>query len=298
MTYSIVARDPATGEIGVAVESHYFSTGSVVTWAEPGVGAVATQSLARIEYGPEGIALMRDGIAAPEALARLTAADRGASVRQVAMIDAAGRVAVHTGERCIEAAGHIAGDSFSVQANMMTDATIWPAMSEAYRAATGDLAERMLAALAAAQDAGGDIRGQQSAAMLVVGGDRAEPAWKREVDLRVEDHAAPIDEMRRLLRLHRAYRINSAGDDALGTGDIETAMARYDEACALAPENGELRFWAALGLIRAGHEDRALPMLRETFARAPGFADLVPRLTHLGMVADDAALLARIAAQR
>lgn len=298
MTYSIVARDAATGQVGVAVQSHYFSTGSVVTWAEPGVGAVATQSLARVEYGPEGLALMREGMAPADALARLTEADRGASVRQVAMIDAAGRVAAHTGARCIEAAGHIIGENFSVQANMMTDATIWPAMAQAYRAATGDLAERMFAALAAAQDAGGDIRGQQSAAMLVVNGDRAEPAWKRVVDLRVEDHAAPIDEMRRLLRLHRAYRINSDGDDALGAGDVTTAMARYEEARALAPENDELRFWAALALIRAGHEDRALPMLRETFARAPGFADLVPRLTHLGMVVEDAALLARIAALR
>lgn len=298
MTYSIVARDASTGQIGVAVQSHYFSTGSVVTWAEPGVGAVATQSMARIEYGPEGLALMRDGVHAAEALARLAAADRGESVRQVAMIDAAGRVATHTGARCIAAAGHITGDGFSVQANMMTDDTIWPAMAAAYTTATGSLAERMLAALAAGQDAGGDIRGQQSAAMIVVSGDRSEPPWKRELELRIEDHAAPIDELRRLLRLHRAYRVNSAGDDALGAGDLATALARYEEARALAPESHELRFWAALALLRSGHEDQALPMLRETFAGAPGFADLVPRLTHLGMVADDPALLARISALR
>ena len=298
MTYSIVARDAATGEIGVAVQSHYFSTGSVVTWAEPGVGAVATQSMARIEYGPDGLALMRAGASAHAALARLTAEDRGASVRQVAMIDAEGRVAVHTGERCIAAAGHISGDGFSAQANMMVDDTIWPAMADAYRGASGDLAQRMLAALAAAQDAGGDVRGQQSAAMIVVSGNRAEPAWKREIELRIEDHPAPIDEMRRLLALHRAYRVNGDGDAALAAGDLTRALSLYEEARTLAPDNDELCFWGALALIHAGHEDRALPLLRGTFARAPGFADLVPRLTHLGMVADDPALLARIEAMR
>lgn len=298
MTYSIVARDPATGQLGVAVQSHYFSTGSVVTWAEPGVGAIATQSLARIEYGPEGLTLLREGVVAPDALARLTAADRGASVRQVAMIDAAGRVAAHTGARCIADAGHVTGDNFSVQANMMANDTIWSAMAAAYTSASGDLAERLVAALTAGQTAGGDIRGQQSAAIIVVSGDPTEPAWKREIELRVEDHPAPVEELRRLLRLHRAYRVNGEGDDALGAGDVATAMQRFNEACALAPENDELRFWAALALIRAGREDDAAPMLRQTFARAPGFADLVPRLTPLGMVADVPALLARIDALR
>ncbi len=298
MTYSIVARDSETGQLGVAVQSHYFSVGSVVTWAEPGVGAIATQSLARIEYGPEGLAMMRDGVAAPDALAKLTSADSGQSVRQVAMIDATGGVGVHTGARCIEAAGHISGDSFSVQANMMVDDTIWPAMHDAYVAATGSFAERLLAALSAGQAAGGDIRGQQSAAILIVSGDRSEPAWMKIVELRVEDHPAPIDELRRLLRLHRAYEVNSLGDVALAAGDIDKAIDRYGEASTLAPENEELRFWAALALVRAGREPDAMPLFRAVFARNPGFADLVPRVAPLGMAPGDPETLARIDAQR
>ncbi|HEY8173386.1 MAG TPA: DUF1028 domain-containing protein, partial [Dehalococcoidia bacterium] len=196
MTYSIVARDATTGELGVAVQSRYFSVGSVVTWAEAGVGAVATQSLARMEYGPEGLELMRAGKSAREALDSLVAADGGSAVRQVAMIDASSNVATHTGERCIAAAGQIVGDGYSVQANMMVDDSIWPAMASMYEASRGDLADRMLAALDAAQAAGGDIRGQQSAAMLIVSGTRGEKPWDgRLLELRIEDHPRPLDEL-------------------------------------------------------------------------------------------------------
>ena len=298
MTYSIVARDAETGALGVAVQSRYFSVGSVVTWAEPGVGAVATQSLARIEYGPEGLARMRDGESAQDALAHCVEGDRGRAVRQVAMVDAQGLAATHTGEKCIAAAGHIVGDGFSVQANMMTDDSIWPAMHDAYIAAQGTLADRLLAALDAAQAAGGDIRGQQSAALLIVAGDRAEPAWKREMELRVEDHAEPLVELRRLLRLHRAYRINDLGDDALGTGDLDTAMRRYAEARELAPENDELQFWSALALFRAGREDEAMYLFREAFRRNPALAALVERVAPLGLAPVDREALARILSQR
>lgn len=166
-TYSIVARDPHTGQLGVAVQSHYFSVGSIVTWAEAGVGAVATQSFVRVDYGPEGLDLLREGRSATEVLTSFVAADKDRDVRQLAMIDAQGDVAAHTGALCIQGAGHIIGDQFSVQANLMIDDTIWPAMDEAYRSAEGDLADRLVAALQAAQDAGGDIRGQQSAAFLL-----------------------------------------------------------------------------------------------------------------------------------
>lgn len=299
MTYSIVARDAATGELGVAVQSRYFSTGSVVTWAEAGVGAVATQSLVKIDYGPRGLTLMRDGASAPDALAQLVAADNGRAVRQVAMIDATGAVATHTGDMCIAAAGHITGDAYSVQANMMTDDTIWPAMRNAYESATGDLSERMMAALDAAQAAGGDIRGQQSANILVVSGTRSDTPWReRTIDLRVEDHPRPLEELRRLLQLKRAYALTDAGDAALAASNIDEAMALYAQAKALAPDDEQILFFAALAMLRQGREQEAFAELRAAFAVTPALADLVPRLVPLGAVADDPALLARIAALR
>ena len=254
-TYSIVARDPASGQLGVAVQSHYFSVGAVVPWAEPGVGAVATQSFLDIAYGPEGLASMRSGRGAPEALGALVAADPAAALRQVAMVDAAGGVAAHTGVRCVAAAGHLVGEGegYSVQANLMVDDGVWPAMARAYEATAGDLAERMLAALDAAQAAGGDVRGQQSAALLVVSGERSERPWEgRLFDLRVEDHPAPLGELRRLLTLARAYRRVEDADGAIGRGDLAEAATAYRDALALAPEVAELKFWAATALLGQG----------------------------------------------
>jgi uncharacterized Ntn-hydrolase superfamily protein len=289
VTYSIVARDPATGDLGVAVQSHYFSVGSTVTWAEAGAGAVATQAMVRVEYGPDGLALMRDGRTAPEALATLVEADRGRAVRQVAMVDAAGNIAVHTGERCIEAAGHLIGDGYSVQANMMVDDTVVPAMQPAYEHATGDLAERMLAALDAAQEAGGDIRGQQSAAMLIVSGKRTDrPSDGRILELRVEDHPRPLEELRRLVEMHRAYRLVGDGDKALAAGDLDAATRLYREALDRSPENHELRFWAGITLFRAGHEADARSLLDAAFDGSPPLVELVRRLVPLGLVADEA----------
>jgi uncharacterized Ntn-hydrolase superfamily protein len=283
MTYSIVARDPETGRMGVAVQSHYFSVGSVC-WGEAGIGVVATQAMGNPDYGAQGVALMREGRTSAEALAELLAADDGRELRQVAMIDATGHAVVHTGKLCIEAAGHIVGDGFTVQANMMVDDTVWPAMERAYTAAEGDLADRMLAALDAAQAAGGDIRGQQSAAMLVVEGVRSDKPWRAMAELRVEDHERPLDELRRLLRLKRAYAIADAGDDAAGAGEIAKARARYERALELAPENAEIQFWAGITLFRQGEEGEAGAALRRAFALAPSFADLVPRLVPLGLV--------------
>ncbi len=289
MTYSIVARDAETGQMGVAVQSRYFSVGSVVTWAEAGVGAVATQSIANPDYGPRGIALMRTGLSAAQALAALVENDSGRDVRQVAMVDANGVVSAHTGSRCIAAAGQIVGDGFSVQANMMVDDTIWPAMHAAYTSATGNLADRLLAALDAAQAAGGDIRGQQSAALLVVEGERSAKPWRGVVaELRVEDHAAPLTELRRLLRLQRAYKLVDAADDDAGHGRLDEAMARYQQAFALAPDHDELQFWAAIALFRQGREDDAIALFRKAFAQNPAMARLVPRLVPLGLVREDA----------
>ncbi len=299
-TYSIVARDAATGELGVAVQSHWFSVGSVVPWAEAGVGAVATQSLVDPAYGPLGLEHMRLGRSAPEALASVLAGDEGREVRQVAMIDAAGTVAAHTGQRCIAAAGHVVDEAgqFSVQANLMAKETVWPAMAKAFREARGDLAERMLAALEAAEAEGGDIRGRQSAALLVVAAHPSGRPWQdRRFDLRVEDHAEPIKELRRLVQLQRAYLHMNAGDAAIEKGDFETSGKEYAAAEKLAPHIVEIPFWHAVSLVSAGRLDEALPIFKQVFAREPVWAELVPRLVTAGLLPDDEAVLAKIRAQ-
>ncbi len=296
-TYSIVARDPESGQMGVAVQSHAFSVGSAVPWAEAGVGVVATQSLTRIDYGPEGLALMRMGLTAAQALADLIENDESRDVRQVAMVDAEGNAAAFTGSRCIAAAGHVIGDGFSAQANLMADESVWPAMKEAYERAEGDLADRLIAALEAAQESGGDIRGQQSAALLVVAGERSEKPWEgRLFELRVEDHPRPLEELRRLVRLQRAYRYADRADELIAAQNFDDAMGALARAATLAPDVMELRFWAAAALFAAGREDEALKMFGEIFAKEPIWAQLAPRLVPLGLLPDDPAALERIAA--
>jgi uncharacterized Ntn-hydrolase superfamily protein len=266
-----------------------------VPWAEPGIGAVATQSFVRIDYGPEGLALMKQGVAAPEALKRLVADDDGRDVRQVAMIDAAGRVAAHTGSRCIQAAGHHVGAGYSVQANLMVDAGVWPAMAKAFEATRGDLAERMLAALDAAQLAGGDIRGRQSAAMIIVKGTRSDKPWNdRRLELRVEDHPAPLSELRRLVGLWRAYEHMNAGDLAVEKNDIDGAVKHYGAAEALYPEMDEFVFWHAATLAQKGRLDDALPLFARAFRLQPGWYLLVPRLPASGLLPDDKAVMEKI----
>jgi uncharacterized Ntn-hydrolase superfamily protein len=282
-TYSIVARDPETGELGVAVQSHWFSVGSVVPWAEAGVGAVATQSLVDPAYGPLGLELMRAGKTARQALDGLLAADSSREVRQVAMVDAKGTVAAYTGSNCIPAAGHIEGEQFSVQANLMLNDKVWPAMAKAFRETKGDLASRMLAALDAAQAAGGDIRGKQSAAMVIVSGKSTGKPWvDRLVDLRVEDHPEPLQELRRLVQLRRAYRHMDDGDGATERKDIEGALKSYSAAIQLSPENVEPRYWAAISLANAGRLDEALPLFAAAFAKDANWRELTPRLHKTG----------------
>ena len=299
-TYSIVARDRETGELGVAVQSHWFSVGPIVPWAEAGVGAVATQSLVDPAYGPLGLELMRTGKSAPQALTSLLAGDEGRAVRQVAMIDHEGRVAAHTGPRCIAAAGHVVDPEhqFSVQANLMERDEVWPAMAEAYRSATGDLADRLLAALDAAQSAGGDIRGRQSAALLIVAAEPTGKPWMdRRFDLRIEDHPEPLRELRRLVRLQRAYLHMNAGDAAMEHGDFDLASGEYAAAEKLAPEIVEIPFWHAVTLVASGREAEALPIFRRVFAREPIWAELVPRLVGPEILPDDRELIRRIQAE-
>ncbi len=297
-TFSIVARDPATGEMGVAVQSHWFSVGSAVPWAEAGVGAVATQSFVDSSYGPLGLDLMRAGKSAPDTLKALLAGDEGREVRQVAMVDASGRVAAHTGSKCIPAAGHEVGDQFSVEANLMENDKVWPAMAKAYRESKGDLADRMLAALDAAQAAGGDIRGMQSAAILVVKGKSTGRPWADTLfNLRVEDNPAPLKELRRLVTLQRAYNHASAGDDFTAAGKLDEALKEYAEAARLAPEVQELPYWEAVALASNGHLEESLPIFKAVFAKEPRWAELTPRLPGVGLLPKDPELLKKIMAQ-
>jgi uncharacterized Ntn-hydrolase superfamily protein len=275
-TYSIVARDAQTGEAGAAVHSHWFAVGPVVPWVRAGVGAVCTQSVAEPAHGPAVLDRLQDGASAAQALRSVLAGDAEAAVRQVGVVDARGEVAVHTGERCIAFAGHQAGAGFAAQANMMASPSVWPAMARAFEAAAGPLARRLLAALHAAEEQGGDVRGRQSAA-LVVAPASGEP-WRRTVDVRVDDHPEPLAELDRLLGLADAYELATQGDDLLALGRHAEAGERYARAARIAPDNDELRFWAGLAAAQAGDLPRALEDVRAAIAVHPGWRDLLGRL--------------------
>jgi uncharacterized Ntn-hydrolase superfamily protein len=294
-TFSIVARDPQTGEIGVAVQSHWFSVGATVPWAEAGVGAVATQSFVDPSYGKLGLDLMRLGKSAPDTLKALLAGDQSPEVRQVAMIDSQGRVAAHTGKMNIQAAGNHVGNGYSVQANLMSNDQIWPAMASAFEQTTGELADRMLAALDAAQAAGGDIRGRQSAALIVVSGKSTGKPWQDRIfDLRVDDSPEPLKELRRLVTLQRAYNHMNAGDLAVEHKDSEGALREYGAAERLVPDNAEMVYWHAVALVNMNRLDDALPLFRRVFAADRNWVTLTPRLAKVGLIPDDQALITRI----
>jgi uncharacterized Ntn-hydrolase superfamily protein len=296
-TYSIVARDPGTGELGAAVQSHWFSVGSGVIWAQPGVGAVATQSFTDPSYGPLGLELMRVGKDASQALTALLAADEHEDVRQVGMIDADGVVANHTGVNAIAEFCNVTGENYAIQANLMWKPTVCSAMVSAFENAKGDLAERMMTALEAAQGEGGDIRGKQSAAILVVSGDASEPAWGGRIfDLRVDDHLEPLVEMRRLLVMARAYRLMNKGDEHMTLGEVEEAVAAYSGAEALVPDSHEMIFWHAATLAADGRVDESLPLFSKAFERWPLWRELVQRLPAAGLLPDDPAVMEKILA--
>jgi uncharacterized Ntn-hydrolase superfamily protein len=284
-TFSIVARDPSTGEMGVAVQSHWFSVGSVVSWAEAGVGAIATQSFVNVSFGPRGLEMLKSGMNAKEVVDKLIAEDEGRDYRQLAIVDAKGNVAAYTGEKCIPAAGHITGDNFSVQANLMANDKIWPAMDKAFRESEGPLAERMIAALEAAQNAGGDIRGKQSAAILVVKGKSTGKIWEdRLVDLRIEDAPDPIVELKRVLKVHRAYEHMNNGDLAIEKNDMELAMKEYSTAEEMFPENLEMKYWHAVTLASIGKVDESLSLFKEVFVKDKNWRTLTSRLVPIGLL--------------
>jgi uncharacterized Ntn-hydrolase superfamily protein len=279
MTYSIVARDKETGELGVAVQSHYFQVGPVVPWALAGVGAVATQSMVNVSFGPLGLDHMRAGYTAEQTLRALLAGDSQPESRQLAIVDAAGNVAAHTGKKCIPAAGHQIGDNFSVQANLMEKDTVWDAMAAAYTTTMAPIAERMLAALDAAEAEGGDIRGKQSAAMLVVTGKPTGRSWEdRVIEIRVEDAADPLAELRRLLKIKRAYQTDEVADRLEEAGDMQASARKREEGVALAPDLEELAFWAGLQIAINGDVDRGVQLIAQAVKKEPRWTETLHRL--------------------
>ncbi|MGB9905770.1 MAG: DUF1028 domain-containing protein [Candidatus Saccharicenans sp.] len=297
-TYSIVALDKETGQLGVAVQSHWFSVGYIVPWAEAGVGAVATQSFVDPGYGALGLEMMRAGKSAEQALNGLLKSDSAPEVRQVAMVDASGLVAVHTGKNCIAEAGHYKGEGFSCQANMMLKNTVWEAMARAYQNTKGELVDRLLAALEAAEKEGGDIRGRQSAAILVVSGQSSGVWWKDRVyDLRIEDHPDPIAEMKRLVQIAKAYNHMNRGDELLTENKIKEAMEEYNQAMELYSGNPELIFWPAVTMAATGRVEDSLPLFRKVFALDSNWARLLQRLPAVGQFPKDKKLMRRILEQ-
>ncbi|WP_188651038.1 DUF1028 domain-containing protein [Yeosuana aromativorans] len=278
-TFSIVARDSVTGDIGVAVQSHWFSVGSVVTYGKAGVGVVATQSFVNPSYGPKGLALMEQGLSPQQALDALLANDDGEMFRQVAFLNTKGEVATHTGSSCIEAAGHRQGKNFSAQANMMLNNTVWDAMANAFETTKGDLSDRMIAALKAAQGEKGDIRGSQSAAILIVKAQATGNSWEDVVmDLRVEDNEKPVKELERLVKLHKAYDFMNRGDLAMEAGDSKQAEQLYLSAQNMFPDNLEMKYWYAINLLNNKEFDKARPILKTVFEKDSNWKTLTSRI--------------------
>jgi len=278
-TFSIVARDTITGEMGVAVQSHWFSVGSLVAWGKAGVGVVATQSFINQSFGPRGLSLLENGLTPKMAVEDLLKLDEGRDVRQLAILDSKGNVFSYTGKNCIAEAGNIVGSNFSVQANLMEKNTVWPAMAEAFETTKGSLAERLLAALEAAQKEGGDIRGKQSAAILVVKAKSTGNSWEdKVVDLRVEDNPNPIKEMRRLLTIQEAYEFMNKGDLAVEIGNNKLAKKYYMGAQKLNPDNLEMKYWYAVTLANNGEIEEASKIFKAIFKINSNWKTLTPRL--------------------
>lgn len=294
-TYSIVARDPNTGEMGVAVQSHWFSVGSIVSWGEAGVGVIATQSFVNPSFGQRGLEMLKQGMTAQEVVDLLIASDEGRDFRQLAIVDAKGNSAAYTGSKCIPEAGHIVGDNYCVQANLMLSNLVWSEMSKAFESSDGPLAERLIAALEAAQNVGGDIRGQQSAAILVVKAEATGKLWEdRYIDLRIEDHPEPVSEIKRLLKVFRAYEHMNNGDLAVEKNDMKLAMDHYSAAMKMFPENLEMKYWTAVTLVNNGQINEAIPMFKDIFSADDNWRKLTPRLIKVGMLNVDDETLKKI----
>ena len=285
-TFSIVARDSKTGEMAVAVQSHWFSVGTIVSWGKSGVGVVATQSFVNPAFGPNGLKMMSEGRSAIETLELLISEDEGKDVRQVAMLDVHGKVSAFTGKKCIVSAGHIVGDNFSVQANMMLNDKVVPAMAKTFEENDNlPLAERVLKVLLAAQEAGGDIRGKQSAALIVVGAEPVDSPWlDKKIDIRVDDHKEPLKELQRLLRVHKAYEHLNKGDVAMEKANMALALKEYAAAEKMFPDNLEMKYWKAVTLANNNRLEEALPIFKEVFTADANWRELTKRLPASGLL--------------
>ncbi|MBI5808212.1 MAG: DUF1028 domain-containing protein [Ignavibacteriales bacterium] len=294
-TYSIVAIDPVTGDMGVAVQSHWFSVGTIVSWGEAGVGVIATQSFVNASFGPKGLELLKSGMTPQQVVDKLINEDEGKDFRQLAILDSKGNVAAYTGKNCIQPAGHLTGKGYSVQANLMMNDKVWPAMAKAFENSKGSLAERLLIALEAAQSVGGDIRGKQSAAILVVRAKSTGKVWEdRLVDLRIDDSNEPLKEMRRLLKVHQAYQHMNNGDLAVEKNDMAKAMEEYSAAMKMFPNNLEMKYWTAVALANKGNLKEALPLFKEIFKKDKNWKTLTPRLIPNGLLTVDEKTLKEI----
>jgi uncharacterized Ntn-hydrolase superfamily protein len=284
-TYSIVAIDPETGDMGVAVQSHWFSVGTAVAWGEAGVGVIATQSFVNISFGIRGLQLLKAGLTPQQVVDSLLVTDEARELRQLAVLDKHGNVATHTGKKCIQPAGHLQGKGYSAQANMMASDKVWGAMSKAFEQAKGPLAERLLSALFAAEEAGGDFRGKQSAALYVYRAKSTGNVWEEKlVDLRVDDHAEPLVELSRLLKVHRAYEHMNAGDLAIEKNDLAKALEEYNTAQKLFPENEEMQFWTAVSLLNTGNTTDAYPIFKKVFRKNENWRKSLPNLYDAGLI--------------
>jgi len=279
-TFSIVAKDTVTGEMAVGVQSHWFSVGALVPWGKSGVGVVATQSFVNPAYGPNGLELMEKGKSAPVALKELVSKDDAKDYRQVAFLDANGKASAFTGEKCVESALQHVGDNFSVQANMMLNDDVVPAMAKAFKEnASMPLAERVVKVLQAAQAAGGDIRGRQSAALIVVGPNKVKNSWEdKKIDLRVDDSAEPLVELERLLKVARAYEYMNKGDLAVEAKDVDEALKQYGKAESLFPKNLEMRYWKAVALANSNRLEEAIPVFKAIFKEDNNWREMTKRL--------------------
>ncbi|MFA7289360.1 MAG: DUF1028 domain-containing protein [Melioribacteraceae bacterium] len=297
-TYSIVARDPVTGDIGAGVQSHWFSVGSSVIWGEAGVGVVATQSFVNVSFGLRALSLLKKGLSPQEVVDELIKSDEGRDFRQLAVLDTKGKSAAYTGAKCIQPAGHITGENFSVQANLMINDKVWGAMEKAFKNSKGQLVDRILEAMDAAQKTGGDIRGTQSASIIVYKGTASDKPWEDKlVDLRVEDSADPISEMKRLVKLHHAYDHMNQGDLYVEKNEMDKAMIEYKTAEAMFPDYEEMKFWHATTLVNANKLEEALPLFKEVFVKNKNYIELVPRLIPSGLLVADKKTLEKILSQ-
>jgi uncharacterized Ntn-hydrolase superfamily protein len=284
VTFSIVARDPETGALGVATATCMFAAGALVPWARPGVGVVATQAMAESAYGPRCLEALEAGASAPSALADAQASDPAAALRQVAVVSADGSVAAVTGELCVDHTGHLLAEGYVVAANMMASPRVWPAMEAAFAAAAGAFPRRLLTALEAGQAAGGDARGEMSAALLVVAGQRREPWAKPLVDLRVDRSGDPLGELRRLVDAAEAYEGFSLAAEALIRDDADAALAHVDRALATLPGEESLRFLRTGALLACGDVDGGRHELRSLIAARPTWEIVIRSFAAKGLI--------------